>query len=162
MGSKPENRRPDLAGSEVGSTRARKLVVAGLVVDERGRVLLTQRREDQSLPLQWELPGGKVEPGEAPVAALARELTEEIGVAVEVGPVWDVLFHAYPEFDLVMLVYRCRIPDGQVPWCREVRDLAWSPIEELGSRDVVMADRPLLLRLHREGAPAWQSPGEGG
>ena len=61
--------------------RDRKLVVAGLILGE-GRVLITQRRADQALPLQWEFPGGKVEPGEAPVAALVRELREEIGVEV--------------------------------------------------------------------------------
>ena len=52
----------------------------GLIVGDDGRVLITQRRADQALPLQWEFPGGKVEPGEAPVAALVRELAEEIGV----------------------------------------------------------------------------------
>jgi 8-oxo-dGTP diphosphatase len=87
-----------------------------------GRVLITQRRADQALPLQWEFPGGKVESGEAPVTALARELAEEIGVTVEVGRIWDVLFHAYPAFDLVMLVYACRIvAPGSVPRAVESR-----------------------------------------
>src|ERR1044071_5108457 len=96
----------------VVTPRPRKLVVAGLLARD-GRVLVTQRRADQALPLQWELPGGKVEPGEAPVAALARELREELGVETAVGRIWDVLFHAYPEFDLVMLVYACRLLPGE-------------------------------------------------
>src|SRR3569623_298885 len=66
--------------------RERKLVVAGLIVNSReGQVLITQRRADQALPLQWEFPGGKVEAGEAPVAAHVSELREEIGVGVAVG-----------------------------------------------------------------------------
>src|SRR5262245_38211224 len=106
--------------------RARKLVVAGLIVGGDRRILITQRRADQSLGGGWEFPGGKVEPGEAPVDALVRELREEIGVAVAVGRIWEVLFHAYPEFDLVMLVYVCRIvAESGVPRAVEVADLAW-------------------------------------
>ena len=131
--------------------RDRKLVVAGLIIGE-GRVLITQRRADQPLPLQWEFPGGKVEPGEAPVAALVRELREEIGVEVAVGRIWDVLFHAYPAFDLVMLVYACRIVDGE-PRTVEVADLRWALPGELPSWDILPADRPLVERLVNEGLP---------
>jgi 8-oxo-dGTP diphosphatase len=130
-------------------TRARKLVVAGMCV--RGdRVLITQRRADQPLPLQWEFPGGKIEPGESPEVALVRELREELGVEVEVGRVWDVLFHAYPDYDVLMLVYRCRILDGE-PAKVEVADLAWCLPGELGGYDILPADAPLILRLVDEG-----------
>jgi 8-oxo-dGTP diphosphatase len=129
--------------------RKRTLVVAGLVV-RAGRVLITQRRADQSLPLQWEFPGGKVEPGEAPVVALARELAEEVGIAVAVGKIWEVLFHAYPEFDLVMLVYGCTLVSGE-PRPVEVADVAWAEPAELPGRDILLADRPLVERLLREG-----------
>ncbi|CAN5923230.1 (deoxy)nucleoside triphosphate pyrophosphohydrolase [soil metagenome] len=136
--------------------RARKLVVAGLIIGDDRRVLITQRRADQSLPLQWEFPGGKVEPGEAPVAALARELTEELGVNVIVGPIWDVLFHPYPAFDLVMLVYACRLAaDSPPPRTVEVADLAWVATTDLpGAWDILPADRPLVDRLVAEGPPA--------
>ena len=133
-------------------TRDRKLVVAGLIVGSDGRILITQRRADQPLPLQWEFPGGKVELGEAPVAALVRELAEEIGVTVEVGRIWDVLFHAYPAFDLVMLVYACRIVAGE-PRAREVADLAWVDPGALPGWDILPADRPLVDRLVAEGPP---------
>jgi 8-oxo-dGTP diphosphatase len=133
-------------------SRERKLVVAGLILGTDERVLISQRRADQSLPLQWEFPGGKVEPGEAPVAALVRELAEELGVMVAVGRVWDVLFHAYPEFDLVMLVYACRIVSGE-PRAVEVADVAWVAPAELPAWDVLPADRPLVDRLVREGIP---------
>ena len=132
--------------------RARKLVVAGLIVGDDQRILITQRRGDQALPLQWEFPGGKVEPGEAPVAALERELREELGVTVAVGRIWDVLFHAYPAFDLVMLVYVCRIVDG-APRAVEVADLAWVAPAELPRWDILPADRPLVDRLGRESLP---------
>ena len=134
-------------------TRACTLVVAGLIVGPGGRVLISQRRPDQALPLGWELPGGKIEPGESPVAALARELHEELGVTVEVGPIWDVLFHAYPDFDLLMLVYRCELADGAEPRCVQVHDLAWCIPSELPAYDILPADRPLIDRLVREGPP---------
>ena len=75
------------------ATRARKLVVAALCRDDAGRILVTQRRADQPMPLKWEFPGGKVEPGEAPVDALAREMREELGCDARVGRIDDVVFH---------------------------------------------------------------------
>lgn len=133
-------------------TRPRKLVVAALVRASDGRVLLTQRRADQPMPLLWELPGGKVEPGEAPVDALAREITEELGCAARVGRIDDVVFHAYSDFDLYMLVYRCELL-GE-PRAVEVAQLAWVPPAELTRYEVLPADVALVQRLAREaGSP---------
>lgn len=135
--------------------RRRTLVVAGLIIGDDGRILITQRRADQALGGRWEFPGGKVEPGEAPVAALARELREELGVAAEVGRIWDVLFHAYPEFDLVMLVYVCRI--NGAPRAVEVADLAWVAPRDLARWDILPADQPLVERLTVESLPIGMS-----
>jgi 8-oxo-dGTP diphosphatase len=132
-------------------TRARKLVVAGVIIDGP-RVLLSQRRADQPLPLQWEFPGGKVEPGESPEAALRRELGEELAVEVRVGRIWDALFHPYPDFDLIMLVYPCQLV-GAAPRCVQVADLRWCLPTELAALDVLSADTPLVARLAAEGPP---------
>ncbi|MCX5742986.1 MAG: (deoxy)nucleoside triphosphate pyrophosphohydrolase [Proteobacteria bacterium] len=134
--------------------RARKLVSAGVIVGADGRVLITQRHASWSLPLQWEFPGGKVEPGESPVAALARELVEEIDARVEIGRIWEVLFHAYETFDLVMLVYPCRLVGGSAPRIVQVADLRWVGVDELDRWDILPADRPLCERLRREGVPS--------
>lgn len=133
----------------------RKLVAAGLITSDDGRVLLTQRRADQSLPLGWEFPGGKIEPGESPEEALARELDEEIGVAVSIGRIWDVLHHRYDDGEVVMLVYHCRLTPGQTVRCLEVADYAWCRPDELLRYDCLPADRPLIERLVREGLPAF-------
>ena len=67
------------------------LVAACALIDADGRVLVAERPAGRSMAGLWEFPGGKVEPGEAPVAALVRELGEEVGVTVAVGRIWDVL-----------------------------------------------------------------------
>lgn len=135
------------------TSRARKLVVAGLIIADDGRVLITRRKDDQPMGGQWEFPGGKLEPGEAPTAGLARELREELGVEVSVGRAWDVLHHAYPEFDLLMLVYACRLAAGATPRPVEVADLAWCRPAELGGYAILPADAPLVDRLVAEGPP---------
>lgn len=138
------------------TVRTRKLVVAGLVVADDGRVLVTQRMPGSPLGGYWEFPGGKLEDGEAPSAGLARELDEELGAAVEVGRIWDVLFHAYPTFDLLMLVFVCRLAPGATPRAVEVADLAWCRPDELPRYDILPADAPLVARLVAEGPPPWQ------
>ena len=127
------------------AARPRKLVVAALV-REGDRVLLSRRRADQPMPLLWEFPGGKVEPGEDPVVALAREVREELGCEVRVGHIHDVVFHRYEAFDLVMLVYACDIVAG-VPRALEVADIAWVETARLPSLELLPADYPLARAL---------------
>jgi 8-oxo-dGTP diphosphatase len=114
-----------------------------------GHILVSRRRADQEMPLLWEFPGGKVETGEAPVAALAREVLEELGCEVEVGRIEEVVFHAYPGFDLVMLVYSCRVSHG-VPHAVAVAQIDWVTPPELSKLDLLPADIPLARRLAAE------------
>jgi len=129
--------------------RARKLVVAALVREE-GRILMSRRRHDQAMPNLWEFPGGKVEPGEHPEAALVRELREEVGCGIEVTGIHEVVFHAYPEFDLYMLVYASRIVDGR-PRAIEVAAIAWVEPARLPELDLLPADYPLARKLAAAG-----------
>jgi 8-oxo-dGTP diphosphatase len=127
--------------------RARKLVVAALIRDDR-RVLMSRRRADQPMPLLWEFPGGKIEPGESPQAALAREVREELGCELAVGAIHDVVFHAYPDFDLYMLVYAGTIATG-IPRAVEVAEIAWVDVHDLPALDLLPADYPLAEALAR-------------
>jgi 8-oxo-dGTP diphosphatase len=131
--------------------RQRLLVVAAFI-ERRGRVLLSQRRADQSFPLAWEFPGGKVEPGEDLISALVREIREELGCTVRIKAIVDLVFHAYPDFDLIMPVYRANIIAG-IPRAREVAAIAWVPRRSLAKLSLPPADVPLAKKLSRTRAP---------
>ncbi len=91
------------------------LVVACALIDADGRVLVTQRPEGKALAGLWEFPGGKLEPGERPEAALIRELREELGVDVKEPCLAPLTFasHAYEAFHLLMPLYVCRAGRGR-------------------------------------------------
>ena len=131
------------------SSLPRKLVVAALCSDARGRVLLTKRLAGQPMGGLWELPGGKVEPGEPPSVALARELAEELGCACTVGAVYDVVHHLYPLFELVLVVYRVELRGTPTP--RQVERLAWVVPSELERYEVLPADVDLVRTIARRG-----------
>ena len=125
-------------------------VVAGLLVDPRGRVLLTQRPAGTHLAGTWEFPGGKVEPGEALDAALRRELREELGLAVgAVEPLIRVPW-TYPEKSLVLHAFRVHEFAGE-PHGRECQQLRWVEPALLAYADMPPPDRPIAsaLRLPR-------------
>jgi 8-oxo-dGTP diphosphatase len=125
--------------------RARKLVVAALVRDGT-KVLMSRRRPDQPMPGLWEFPGGKVEPGESPIEALEREVNEELGCAVAVGRIHEVVFHPYGDFDLYMLVYEASISSG-TPRAVQVAEVAWIEAARLPELDLLPADYPLARAL---------------
>lgn len=125
--------------------REKKLVVAALIIDQQGRVLLTQRTQKQSFAGYWEFPGGKIEEGESPEEALTREIQEEIGVACRVGKIAKVLFYQYPAFDLFLLVYHCEVL--ATPSSIEVEQIVYVERENLFKYKMIPADEPLVKEL---------------
>jgi 8-oxo-dGTP diphosphatase len=121
-------------------------VVAAALVGPDGRVLLAQRPAGKSLAGTWEFPGGKLEPGESPEAALARELEEELGISA--GPLEPFTFvsHAYPDFHLVMLLYWCRSWQG-TPEGRDGQALRWESPHDMAALPMPPADLPLVAAL---------------
>ena len=124
-------------------------VVAAAIVDGDDRILVTQRAPGTSLAGLWEFPGGKIEPGETPEAALVRELAEELAIAVEPDTLMPLGFvsHAYPQFHLVMLLYLCRAWTG-TPKGLEGQPLRWERVDALAGLPMPPADVPLVKVLH--------------
>jgi 8-oxo-dGTP diphosphatase len=124
------------------------LVAAVVLVDADGRVLLAQRPEGKSMAGLWEFPGGKVDPGETPEAALIRELAEELGIDVAASCLAPFTFasHAYPDFHLLMPLYVCRKWSG-IPLAREGQRLTWVRPSRLAEYPMPPADKPLIAML---------------
>ena len=134
-------------GDASGTSRL-LLVVAAAMVDASGRVLIAQRPEGKSLGGLWEFPGGKVDAGEAPEAALVRELREELDVQVEPDALEPFAFasHRYPEFHLLMPLYMIKDWHGE-PVPHEAQALAWAAPSELRGYSMPPADNVLVDRL---------------
>jgi 8-oxo-dGTP diphosphatase len=121
------------------------LVSAVALIDGEGRILLAQRPEGKSMAGLWEFPGGKVEPGETPEAALVRELHEELGIETWDSCLAPLTFasHGYPDFHLLMPLFACRKWDG-IPRSREGQRLAWVRGRDLRNYPMPPADEPLI------------------
>ena len=124
------------------------LVVAVALVDADGRVLLAQRPPGKPMAGLWEFPGGKVHQGEAPEAALIRELKEELGIDVTEACLAPLSFasHRYETFHLLMPLYVCRRWQGTVA-AREAQSLAWVRPATLDQYAMPPADKPLVAIL---------------
>ncbi len=121
-------------------------VVAGVLQDARGRVLLARRTEGRDLAGLWEFPGGKREPDETPEAALVRELHEELGIQAELGAPLICVPHRYPHKRLCLDVRRVVSWRG-TPKGHEGQALAWVPRGKLASYSMPAADRPVVAAL---------------
>ena len=141
----PSIGRKNVAGIALRDEMKTVIVTAALII-EQGKILVTQRKKDSPHGLLWEFPGGKVKEGEEPRGALRRELKEELDVEVEVGMIFDAVFYSYPEYPILLLVYRCRIEKGFLKpiGCH---DLRWVNLRELEKLAMPPADDPIRKHL---------------
>jgi len=125
------------------------LVSAVALIDRDGRVLLAQRPKGKSMAGLWEFPGGKIESGETPEAALVRELEEELGINTWKSCLAPLTFasHTYDDFHLLMPLFACRKWEG-IPHPREQQTLKWVGKYELRSYAMPAADIPLIPILY--------------
>ena len=126
-------------------------VVAGAIWDGdpfalASRLLIAQRKLEDMLGGLWELPGGKVEPGETFEAALHRELLEELAIEVEIIKPFMAIKHAYTQFRVTLHVFHCRHTKGE-PQSIDVADWTWARPNELEAYAFPTADRKILAAL---------------
>jgi 8-oxo-dGTP diphosphatase len=122
------------------------IVVAGVMM-KQGKILLTQRRAEDSYGLLWEFPGGKVKEGEGLREALQRELKEELDIDVEVGMIFKRVFYPYQDNPILLLSYHCLIKKGTLKplGCRALK---WVTLKELKKLSIPPADDPIRKRLY--------------
>ncbi|MBO9395221.1 8-oxo-dGTP diphosphatase MutT [Shimia sp. R9_1] len=121
------------------------LVAAVVLIDADGRILLAQRPEGKSMAGLWEFPGGKIEAGETPEAALIRELQEELGIDTWASCLAPLTFasHSYDDFHLLMPLFACRKWEG-IPQAKEGQTLKWVASKNLRDYEMPPADIPLI------------------
>jgi 8-oxo-dGTP diphosphatase len=118
--------------------------VVAAIIERHGRILIGQRQAEQSHPLKWEFPGGKVEPGESPQQALTRELEEELGIRGAHGPEITRYEFTYPGKNPIALIfYRVTGFEGE-PQNLIFREMRWEPRAKLGEFDFVEGDRHFI------------------
>jgi 8-oxo-dGTP diphosphatase len=120
--------------------------VVGAVIIKGDKVLCAQRGANQSLALKWEFPGGKIEAGESPQQALAREIHEEMQCSINIGKQTEYTVHEY-EFGVVHLTtFYCTLVEG-TPVLTEHAAIKWLPYHELASLDWAPADIPAIRTI---------------
>jgi 8-oxo-dGTP diphosphatase len=131
-------------------------VLVGLIADAAGRWLVNRRPAGTPLEKFWEFPGGKRLPDEPRMAALRRELDEELGIEVVAAEPWLELVHDYPEKRVLLDVWRVLEYRGVVT-AREHQPLAWVATDDLASMPLLAADLPIIAAL-QEQAANWPAP----
>ncbi len=123
-------------------------VVAAALIDRNRNILVQQRPQGKPMAGLWEFPGGKVEAGETPEEALARELQEELGLIVGTGALRPIAFASEPlaSKHLLLLLYTCHDWTGEAQNL-ESSDMKWLPLPELQHLDMPPADIPLVQQL---------------
>ncbi len=125
------------------SKKIKHIHVTCAIIEHEGLVLATQRSATMSMPLKWEFPGGKIEPGESRKTCLQRELLEELGIQAIIRKSLPSSVYRYPSFTITLYPFLCTIEPGSII-LHEHAAMRWMPADELITLDWAEADVPVL------------------
>ncbi len=124
----------------------RTIRVVAAVLERDGRYLITQRRATAVLPLMWEFPGGRVEPGETDGQALKREVVHRLGAEIDVGKLISFVSHPYEHYVVDLFLYECRLLSEQME-TRNVSAYRWVASSEFDQYPFTPADEASMTKL---------------
>lgn len=122
------------------------LIVTAAIIEKDNKILITQRKKGKHGEFLWEFPGGKLEKGEAPEDCIIREICEELNIEIKVKDIFDVVYHRYENFNLLMLVYKCNYVSGEIK-ANEVEDFKWVELKDLKKYEFLEADIGVVNKL---------------
>ena len=131
----------------IGMPERRIVEVVGAIIKDGDRYLVGQRAANKSQGGLWEFMGGKIEPGETPEQALARECREELDLEIEDEHIIDSVIHDYPEKTIRLTLISCSPKSGSVPKALEHQQIRWVTRSEMDAFDFAPADRELIGRV---------------
>jgi 8-oxo-dGTP diphosphatase len=126
-------------------------VAVGIIKDKNGRVLLCRRPEGKPYPLQWEFPGGKLEPGESAEHCLLRELREELGIQAVIGEIFHRQQYVYPDSGHFDVVYYFVNSFSGTLSNNGFAEVCWVPVAGLSGYDILEDNREVVERLTEHG-----------
>lgn len=118
-------------------------VTCALIIDTQNHLFAAQRSSTMSLPLKWELPGGKIEQNESPKECLVREIKEELNIEIEIIKSLPSNIHAYPSITIQLIPFICKRINGEIT-LKEHANFKWLNTNELLDLDWADADVPIL------------------
>lgn len=124
--------------------------VVGAIIRDGDRFLVGQRPAHKTQGGLWEFIGGKIEPGETPETALARECREELALEIENGRVNDSVIHDYPDKTIRLTLLECHPKSGSIPKALEHQAIRWVTPKEMRKMDFCPADAELIEKLFKE------------
>ncbi|MDY6847810.1 MAG: NUDIX domain-containing protein [Thermodesulfobacteriota bacterium] len=129
------------------------LLVTAAIIRCEDRILLTRRPPHVRLGGWWEFPGGKLDEEESPQEGLRREIIEELGIEIEVGPIFEVVYYRYERGPVLIMAYECRQCDDRPIRNIEVCDHRWILPTQLDQFEILPADQPIVEKLRISAIP---------
>lgn len=121
-------------------------VVAAILENQHGKILIARRKQGKNLAGYWEFPGGKIESGETPQECLIRELNEEMNLTIEISKYVGESIHCYEQGAIRLLAYKGRITEGEIK-LTDHDEYAWINLQELKDVKLAPADIPFIQLL---------------